>query len=48
VSVAAFGYVGLRAKAAAEGQRQPVQVVEGNYQVGVGPCAGWDGVRRGQ
>jgi len=25
-----------------------VQVVEGNYQVGVGPCAGWDGVRRGQ
>ena len=36
------------AKAAAEGQRQPVQVVEGNYEVGVGTCAWWDGVRRGQ
>jgi len=38
----------LRAKAAAEAQRQPVQVVEGNYEVGVGRCAWWDGVRRGQ
>src|SRR5215470_3385053 len=28
----------LRAKAAAKGQRQPVQVVEGNYEVGVGTC----------
>jgi len=26
----------MRAKAAADGQRQPVQVIEGNYQVGVG------------
>ena len=38
----------MRAKAAADGQRQPVQVIEGNYEVGVGSCAWWDGVRRGQ
>jgi catechol 2,3-dioxygenase-like lactoylglutathione lyase family enzyme len=38
----------MRAKAAAEGQRQPVQVIEGNFEVGVGTCAWWDGVRRGQ
>ena len=37
----------MRTQAAAEGQRQPVQVIEGNYQVGVGACAWWDGVRRG-
>jgi 2,3-dihydroxybiphenyl 1,2-dioxygenase len=35
----------LRAMAAAEGLRQPVQVIEGNYQLGVGTCAWWDGVR---
>ena len=38
----------MRAKAAADGQRQPIQVIEGNYQVGVGACAWWDGVRQGQ
>ena len=37
----------MRAKAAADGQRQPVQVIDGNYEVGVGTCAWWDGVRRG-
>jgi 2,3-dihydroxybiphenyl 1,2-dioxygenase len=35
----------LRAKAAADGLRQPVQVIEGNYELGVGTCAWWDGVR---
>jgi hypothetical protein len=38
----------MRAKAAADGQREPVQVIEGNFEVGVGACAWWDGVRRGQ
>jgi 2,3-dihydroxybiphenyl 1,2-dioxygenase len=38
----------MRAKAAADGLRQPVQVVEGNYEVGVGTCAWWDGMRGGQ
>ena len=38
----------MRAKAAADGQREPVQVIEGNFEVGVGTCAWWDGVRRGQ
>ena len=38
----------MRAKAAADGQREPVQVIEGNFEVGVGSCAWWDGVRRGQ
>jgi len=38
----------MRAKAAADGLREPVQVIEGNYQVGAGACAWWDGVRRGQ
>jgi len=36
----------LRAKAAADGQRHPVQVIDGNFEVGVGSCAWWDGVRR--
>jgi 2,3-dihydroxybiphenyl 1,2-dioxygenase len=36
-----------RARAAADGLRQPVQVMEGNYTVGVGTCAWWDGVRNG-
>jgi hypothetical protein len=35
----------LRAKAAADGLRQPVQVLEGNYELGVGACAWWNGVR---
>jgi 2,3-dihydroxybiphenyl 1,2-dioxygenase len=38
----------MRAKAAADGQREPVQVIEGNFEVGAGACAWWDGVRRGQ
>jgi hypothetical protein len=38
----------MRAKAAADGLRQPVQVIEGNYQLGVGACAWWDGVRAGR
>ena len=38
----------MRAKAAADGLREPVQVMEGNYEVGVGTCAWWDGVRQGQ
>lgn len=38
----------MRAKAAAEGQRQPVQVIAGNYEVGAGACAWWDGMRGGQ
>ncbi len=38
----------MRAKAAADGLREPVQVIEGNFEVGVGSCAWWDGVRRGQ
>ncbi len=35
----------MRARAAAEGLRQPVQVVEGNYAVGASSCAWWDDVR---
>jgi 2,3-dihydroxybiphenyl 1,2-dioxygenase len=38
----------MRAKAAADGLREPVQVIEGNFEVGVGTCAWWDGVWRGQ
>jgi 2,3-dihydroxybiphenyl 1,2-dioxygenase len=38
----------MRAKAAADGLRQPVQVIGGNFEVGVGTCAWWDGVRGGQ
>src|SRR5262245_31401125 len=38
----------MRAKAAADGLRQPVQVIDGNFQVGVGSCAWWDSVRGGQ
>jgi 2,3-dihydroxybiphenyl 1,2-dioxygenase len=36
----------MRAKAAVDGQRQPVQVIDGNYEVGAGSCAWWDGMRR--
>lgn len=38
----------IRAKAAAEGQRAPVQVMAGNYAVGVGSCAWWQGVKERQ
>jgi 2,3-dihydroxybiphenyl 1,2-dioxygenase len=38
----------MRARAAADGLREPVQVIEGNYAVGVGACAWWDGVRGGR
>lgn len=37
----------MRAKAADDGLRHPVQVIDGNYEVGIGACAWWDGVRRG-
>jgi 2,3-dihydroxybiphenyl 1,2-dioxygenase len=37
----------LRAKAAAEGLRQPVQVIAGNYELMAGACPWWDGVRGG-
>ncbi len=39
---------GLRAKAAADGLREPVQVSAGNYVVGDGTCAWWDQVRGGR
>lgn len=32
----------FRARAAADGMRQPVQVADGNYHVGPSPCALWD------
>lgn len=35
----------VRARAAAEGQRAPVQVMDGNYAVGVGTCAWWSGLK---
>ena len=38
----------MRAKAAADGLRVPVQVIDGNFQVGVGSCAWWDGMRSGR
>jgi 2,3-dihydroxybiphenyl 1,2-dioxygenase len=38
----------MRAKAAADGQRHPVQVMDGNFETGVGSCAWWDEMRRGQ
>ena len=34
----------MRMRAAAEGRRAPVQVMEGNYQLMPGTCAWWDGV----
>ena len=33
-------------RAAAEGLRAPVQVMEGNYRLMSGTCAWWDGVKR--
>jgi 2,3-dihydroxybiphenyl 1,2-dioxygenase len=38
----------VRAKVAADGRREKIQVVEGNYEVGAGTCAWWEGVRQGQ
>jgi 2,3-dihydroxybiphenyl 1,2-dioxygenase len=35
----------MRMRAAAEGRRAPVQVMEGNYKLMSGTCAWWDGVR---
>ena len=35
----------MRAKVAADGLREPVQVMEGNYAVGVGTCAWGEGMR---
>jgi len=37
-----------RARAARDGLRAPVQVMEGNYRVGIGQCAWWDGVKSGE
>ena len=36
----------MRMRAAAEGRRAPVQVMEGNYRLMSGTCAWWDGVKR--
>jgi 2,3-dihydroxybiphenyl 1,2-dioxygenase len=36
----------LRLNAAAEGQREPVQVVEGNYTLAPGTCPWWDASRQ--
>jgi 2,3-dihydroxybiphenyl 1,2-dioxygenase len=37
-----------RARAADAGLRAPVHVMEGNYRVGVGQCAWWDGMKGGK
>jgi 2,3-dihydroxybiphenyl 1,2-dioxygenase len=37
----------MRMNAARQGQRAPVQVMEGNYQLMSGTCAWWDGVKQG-
>src|ERR1700704_1642195 len=37
----------MRMRAAAEGRRAPVQVMEGNYKLMSGTCAWWDGVSKG-
>jgi 2,3-dihydroxybiphenyl 1,2-dioxygenase len=34
----------MRMRAAAEGRREPVQVIEGNYRLMSGTCAWWDGM----
>jgi 2,3-dihydroxybiphenyl 1,2-dioxygenase len=36
----------LRLKAARDGMREPVQVIDGNYQRMQGVCPWWDGVRK--
>ena len=35
----------MRMRAAAEGRRARVQVMEGNYRLMSGTCAWWDGVK---
>jgi 2,3-dihydroxybiphenyl 1,2-dioxygenase len=35
----------LRLKAAAEGMREPVQVIEGNHTLAPGTCPWWDGIK---
>ncbi|HVZ22641.1 MAG TPA: VOC family protein [Vicinamibacterales bacterium] len=37
----------LRLRAAAEGMREPVQVIEGNYTLAPGTCLWWDAARKG-
>ena len=37
----------LRLRAAEEGMREPVQVMEGNYTLAPGTCIWWDAARRG-
>jgi len=37
----------MRMRAAAEGRREPVQVMEGNYKLMPGACPWWDGVSKG-
>ena len=36
----------MRVRAALEGQRQPVQVIEGNYTLAPGTCPWWDATRK--
>jgi len=36
----------MRMRAAAEGRREPVQVMDGNYRLMSGTCAWWDGVKQ--
>lgn len=36
----------LRLRAAADGLREPVQVMDGNYTLAPGTCSWWDGVRK--
>ncbi len=36
----------MRMKAAADGQREPVQVMPGNYQIGVGSCPWWNEMKK--
>jgi len=35
----------MRMRAASEGLRAPVQVMDGNYQLTSGTCPWWDGIR---
>jgi len=37
----------LRLQAAAEGMREPVQVIDGNYTLAPGTCLWWDAARKG-
>jgi 2,3-dihydroxybiphenyl 1,2-dioxygenase len=37
----------MRMRAAAEGRREPVQVMDGNYRLMSGTCAWWDGISNG-